>query len=264
MKFKVIVVLLVVAMAWVWGRSNNHEANAAVVTQGQKEIRQTFQLTAGAQVEVRGINGSVDIETSDSNTAELHIIRTAKDSSDLDRQQIIVEQTPTSLNIYGKKTEGSWRAMFGGGNVHNRVMLKLPRRVELTTKGVNGPVVVGELDGAVRLSGINGRVEVAQSANFAEVSGINGGVTIGVTRLGPDGLTVKGVNGGVEIRLAQDLNADIDVRGLNGSVSLNIPNVTTQERNRSSLQAQIGTGGIPINIKGVNGGVRFVTANATR
>jgi DUF4097 and DUF4098 domain-containing protein YvlB len=258
------IVLLVVATAWVLGRHSNHEASAAVA-EGQKEIRQSFRLAPGAQVEVRGINGSVDIETTDSDAAEVHIIRTARDSADLDRQQIIVEQTPTSLNIYSKKTGGGGLfGMFHGGQVHNQVMLKLPRRIELTTKGVNGPVKVGELDGAVHLSGINGRVEVAQSANFAEVSGINGGVSIGVARLGADGLKISGINGGVEIRLANDLNADVNVKGLNGSVSLNLPNVTTQEKERSSLHAQLGTGGTPITVSGVNGGVRFVSANGAR
>ena len=39
---------------------------------------------------------------------------------------------------------------------------------------------------------------------------------------------------------------------------MNVPNVTMQERqNFSNLRARLGSGGSPIEIKGVNGNVRF-------
>ena len=142
--------------------------------------------------------------------------------------------------------------------MRQEVTLSLPRRVELSTKGVNGPVRVGEVDGAVEVEGVNGRVEVAQSLGHSEIKGVNGGVKFGVAQLGAQGMEVKGVNGNVEIRLRENVNADIEVKGQNGSLALNVPNVTMQERqNGVNMRARLGSGGSPIEIKGVNGNIRF-------
>lgn len=264
MKLKVVIVLLVIAAAWMVGRQakGGHEASAKA---GQEEINRTFQLAPGAQVEIKGINGPVEIQTADGDIAEVHITRSADDRDALEREKIVVEQSATSLSVYGKKGDGHWWNFFGNkGQVRQQVTLKLPRRIELTAKGINGSVKVGEVDGAVRLSGINGRVELAKSSGYTEASGINGGVSLGVSQLVEQGLTVKGINGGVEIRLPEGLNADVNVRGLNGSVSLNVPNVSEQEKTRSSLRARIGTGGAPISVSGINGGVRFQSAATAR
>lgn len=290
MKLKIAVVVLLVAAACVagiqarYGRagasekssvsatssssSSGTETTAATETAGggREEIRQSYKLTPGAEVEVRGINGSVEVNTIEGDTAEVHVVRKADNPGELERSKIVIEQTPTSLIVYNKKNEGSgggkWWKFWDDGNVRHEVVLNLPRRVELTTKGVNGAVKIGEIEGAVRLNGINGRVELAQAQGFAEVSGVNGGVTVGVTKLGEKGLSVSGVNGGIKIRVGADVNADVRIKGHNGGTSLDLPNMTEQEKTRSTLTARIGTGGAPISISGVNGGIKFEAATA--
>ncbi|MGH9902138.1 MAG: DUF4097 family beta strand repeat-containing protein, partial [Pyrinomonadaceae bacterium] len=231
MKLKIAVVLIFVALAWVIGRSiaGGGRVSVPLVSNsgsGQEEIHRSYKLEPGAQVEVRSINGTVEIETAETDAAEVHVVQTAKHQSDLAGHEIIIEQNPRSLTVYGKKTEGHWWNFWGGGQVRQRVTLRIPRRVELTAKGVNGSVKVGEVDGALSLKGVNGGVELAQSAGLTEVSGVNGGVSVNVGRLGEQGLVVKGVNGGVELYLAGGLNADLHIKGLNGSVSNEVPNLT--------------------------------------
>jgi DUF4097 and DUF4098 domain-containing protein YvlB len=123
-------------------------------------------------------------------------------------------------------------------------------------KGVNGPVSIGEVEGPVSVEGVNGSVEVEGCAGRAEVKGVNGLVKLGVARL--EGMEVKGVNGNVEVRFRETVNADIDVHGNHGGMTLNLPNVTTREReNFSSMRARIGNGGTPIELRGVNGHILF-------
>jgi DUF4097 and DUF4098 domain-containing protein YvlB len=270
MKLKIMVVLIAIAAAWMIGhrhKSGNASSSDApsvpALTSGQDEIRRSFKLTAGATVELRGINGSVEIETADSDDAEIRITRTAASRDDLERERIVVEQTPERLSIYGQKGDGSRWDNFNGARVRNEVKLRLPRRIELTTKGINGPVKIGEVNGAVRLEGINGGVELAQSNGFTEATGINGGVSLGLARLTDEGLRVKGVNGRVEIRLANNIDADVSVKGLNGIVSFDMPNVTEQEKTRSSMRARIGAGGAPISVTGVNGGIHITSTSTT-
>ncbi|HYO64117.1 MAG TPA: hypothetical protein VER08_10840 [Pyrinomonadaceae bacterium] len=280
MKLKIFVVLVAAALAWVVGRggvrvntraehgstpTNTREALAAAAdaAAGTDEMRQTYKLASGARVEVRGINGPVRVEAVDSDSAEVHVVRNARDRADLERQKVIVEQTAEGLVVRGEKNEGDdWWKFWSGGEVRIEVNMKVPRRAEVRAKGVNGSVSLGEFDGAVRVSGVNGRVEIGRSVGTAEISGVNGGVTLGVARLAGDGLTVKGVNGGVKLRLDDSLNADLEVKGLNGNIDVNMPNVTEEERGRSSLRARIGTGGPTITVKGINGGLRVEPASA--
>lgn len=259
MKARIFLVVLLVCGAAVAGRwvtkwRSPHTSN-------QEETRQTGRLDAGARVEVSGINGPVEIRTSDTDTADVRVIRTADDASDLEYNKVTVEVSASGVFVHGENNgaRGFWRWLWGGGgHVKQEVTLDVPRRVEVLTKGVNGSVRVGEVDGSVAVEGVNGRVEVAQALGRSEVKGVNGGVKFGVAQLGPQGMEIKGVNGNIEVRFKDQVNADINVKGQNGGLALNVPNVTMQERESfSNMRARLGAGGSPIEIKGVNGSVRF-------
>jgi hypothetical protein len=232
--------------------------NVGSTGDGREEIRQSYQLSAGAEVEVRGINGPVTIETADTNTAEVYILRTAQSQSDLDNSKITITSTPMSLRIEGEqKSGGFWRRIWHG-DVKHQVTLKVPRQIALTIKGINGSVRTGEVTGAVEIGGINGRVETAQTVGYSEINGVNGSVTVALRQLGEKGIRIKGVNGAVELRFAAKLNADLEVHGINGRVKAEMPDVVVQgEPDRSNYSARIGTGGAPININGINGSVRL-------
>ncbi|HEX8178256.1 MAG TPA: hypothetical protein VF525_01810 [Pyrinomonadaceae bacterium] len=218
---------------------------------------QNYPLASGANVRVSGINGTMIVETANISTAEVHIVRTARTRADLEHHRVLVEQTASGLYIHGEQENNKWGDKRWG-DVRQRVTLRVPRQIEFEASGINGRATVGEIDGPVRLSGINGKVEVAQARGFSDISGINGSVAITITQLGERGIRVSGINGGVELRFADALNADLHVNGINGSVVADVPNVVVQGRvNRSNFNAQIGSGGAPINVSGVNGHVRL-------
>jgi hypothetical protein len=273
MKFRLFIVILLVVAAAVAGRQVNRMRNAGANPSGatREETRESFRLGAGARVEVRHINGSVKIETAETDTAEVQILRTAESPEDLEAQGVIIEDSPDALVVRGESGGGGgwWRRLWGGGGqVRTELTLSIPRRAEVNVRHVNGPLTVGETDGAVEVRHVNGRVEVAGIGGRSEVAHVNGGVRVGVARLDGQGLELRGVNGNVEVRLRERLDADIDVRGHNGGFSLDVPNVTTQEReSRSDFRARLGAGGPEINVSGVNGNLRFesgATATAPR
>jgi hypothetical protein len=221
------------------------------------EIRQSIKLSAGADVEVRGINGSVTIETGSSDTAEVYIVRSARRKDDLNYHRVFVEGSGSRLVIRGEDDRNGGR----GREVRQRVELRLPRQINLSVSGVNGRVDVGEIEGTVRASGINGAVNVAHATSTSDISGINGKVTMAFTRLDPRGLTISGINGKVELQFAEDVNADLDVSGINGAVIPEINNVTIQGKvTPNSFRAKIGAGGPRISVSGVNGNVRLTRA----
>src|ERR1044072_5372749 len=132
MKARIFLVVLLVAAAAVAGRWVSR-MNTPHVSK-QEETRQTGRLDAGARVEVSGINGSVEVGTADTDTAEGHVVRTADDAGDLAYHKIPVELTASSLVVRGEQDggRGFWRWLWGGGGgrVKQDVTLTLPRRVE--------------------------------------------------------------------------------------------------------------------------------------
>jgi DUF4097 and DUF4098 domain-containing protein YvlB len=225
----------------------------------QEEVRRTFRLSPGANVEVSTIYGTVDIETSDTDTAEIHIIRYARNRADFGSRKINIEQTKNSLAIRGERdlSQEPYK-------VKHRVTLKLPRQISLFVAKVNARVNIGEIDGAVRLERINGAVKVAQAAGFAEVSNINGNFTMTITKLGERGIRAEEINGSVELRFTDDLNANLNVIEFNGSVNSELPNTSVIEKKRNEIfAARIGAGGIPISLSSINGGIRLSRVGST-
>jgi len=228
------------------------------------ETRKSFDLKPGARLQVQGINGKVEIQTSDTNTAEVYVRRTADSPSSLSRREIIIEQTNDGLLVRSKQNHtGIWDHIFGT-EPKEEVTIKAPRAIALSLKGINGRVTTGEIDGPLEAKGINGRVELGAASEYAEISGINGGVVMGLKQLGERGARLSGINGGIELRLANGLNADFTSRGMNGNVRSEIPEVTVDKEDHGSrYSAHIGTGGAPITLSGINGNVRLTRANST-
>ena len=222
------------------------------------EIRKTFQLKPGAHVEIQGINGSVDVQTSDTNTAEVYVRRSADHSDSLTRRAMIVEQTSDGFIVRSKQNNVSlWDHLFGK-DPKEEVTIKAPRQIALSVRGVNGKVSTGDVDGAFEIRGVNGRVELGSSSEALDISGVNGAISVGLKELGERATRISGVNGGIELRLANGLNAELNARGMNGSVRSEIPEVTVdREDNRSRYSARIGNGGPIIEISGVNGNVKL-------
>ena len=259
MKGRIFIAVILVAVAALAGRWVNRAAGPRG-TATREETRQSFKLDAGARVEVGSINGTVVVKTAETDTAEVHVVRTADSAEDLECNRVVVEGEPSSLVVRGERGDGGnfWRWLSGGGRARQEVTLTVPRNVELSASHVNGSLSVGEVDGSVEVAHVNGRVEVAQASGRSEVSHVNGGVKVGVARLGSEGLDVGHVNGNIEIRFRQSVNADVEVERQNGGLSVNVPNVTMQERlSRSHSRVRFGTGGAPVQISHVNGNVRF-------
>jgi hypothetical protein len=231
------------------------------------EIRKSFELSPGAEVKISGINGTVTVETADTKTAEVYIVRTAKEAGGLERRKVIVEGSAKSLTIRGEKGDTGFFDRMFGSSPNETVTLKLPRQVDLETSGVNGAVNIGDLEGSIEVSGVNGKVSVGQANGSAEFHGINGNVAVSLRSLNKDGVRVSGINGNIELRLATTVNADLEAHGMNGSVRSDVADIMVNKSEHGNrYSAHIGDGGNPIEVSGINGNVRLTrpaTASTT-
>jgi DUF4097 and DUF4098 domain-containing protein YvlB len=235
--------------------------NNAIAT--HDEIRKTFPLAPGAMVELSGINGAIKIETSDTTTAEVLVERTGSSPEALSRRKIMIDADTHGLRIHGEKGDVGFFARLFGSSPTERITLNLPRQISLQTKGVNGSVVVGELEGSVDVRGVNGRVQIASAEGTAEFKGINGNIMVGLKQLNGDGVNMSGINGNIELQLSQGVNADLDAHGMNGRVFSDLAEVIVDKNRHGNYSARIGTGGSAITAKGINGNIRITRAVAS-
>jgi len=266
---KIVLVVLLLAIAGIAGVVRSHTKisgppwSLAIGTQKKsgndvrEEIRKTYDLNAGARVEVSGINGWVKIETSDRKTADVYIERFGESQEVLNRRKITIENNAGNLTIRGEKGDTGVLSRVFGSSPTEHVTLRLPRQISLVTNGVNGAVTSGGIDGSLEVNGVNGNVDIVQAAGSAEINGINGNVTVGLATIGKDGVKFSGVNGNIELRFSDGVNADLVTHGMNGQVTSDLQNVVVNKNSHGSYSAQIGSGGNSISANGINGNIRL-------
>jgi hypothetical protein len=273
MKKVLIVVVLIVAAAvlGLWRSNGGVRAglNRVVNTGGadnssaatNDETRKTFELKPGARVEVQGINGFVEVQTSDTKTAEVYVRRTGDNANSLSLRELIVEETSEGIIVRSRrKHTGLWDHLFGK-DPKEEVTIKAPRQIALSIKGVNGRVSSGDIEGSLELKGVNGRVELGLISDSVQLGGVNGSVSLGLRRLDERGARISGVNGGIELKIANGLNADLSSKGMNGNVRSEISDVTVNRDDHwTRYSARIGDGGATIELSGINGNVKLTRA----
>jgi len=225
-------------------------------------------------VDVSSISGPVEIRTSEGQTAEVHIVRTARNREDFLLRKFIVEHTPDNLIV--RSDDERDRRGNRQVQIRERVVLELPRKIDLTVKSISGSVTVGNIGGPVQASSISGPVTIGNVGNAVKLSSISGSVRLGsvndhlsassvsgslsvtLTRLDSRGIQLSSISGAVELRFEGELNADFEVTNISGRVQLDVPNVTFQgAADGSNVRARIGSGGSPISMSSISGNVRL-------
>jgi DUF4097 and DUF4098 domain-containing protein YvlB len=256
------------------------------------EINQTYQLAPGARVEVSSIRGPVEILNADTATAQVQIIRTARTRADLEYHKIEVQQDGNSLVVRGVQEPEQRRRE--NVQVNHRVILKVPRNINLSVSSVSGSLKVGDVDGQthvssisgsgyignvgdkLQVSSISGNLEVGNVGGDARVTSISGNLGLGqvngslnvssisgglnatLVSLSPEGIHINSVSGSIEIGFKSEVNADLDAKHVSGEVYLDVPNATRDSDEKSSnVRARIGGGGTPIIISSVSGNIRL-------
>jgi len=265
---RLIIVTLLVAIAAIAGFVRSHKGAGLsdfknATGQTREDKRESYELAPGARVEVFNINGSVNIETSDSKTADIYIERIGPSAESLNRRRVDIEYNSNTLKIYGSKgNTGFWARLFSS-SPSERVTLKLPRQIALLAKGINGPVVAGDVEGSLEVRGVNGRVQVGSANGTADLRGINGNVVLALKQLNLDAVSLSGINGNIELRLAAGLNGYLDVKGINGRLVADGAPVSIEKGRRGRYWVQIGSGGNSITAIGITGNIRVTIPVAT-
>ena len=214
----------------------------------REEFHKTYELAPTATVEITGIGGPVEVETSHSNTADVLIVRSAETPEDLACAKVAVDASPSHLRI-------GFEPLCQNVRGRQRVNLVLPRRANISMSSIAGHVRVASTEGMLRLDSIAGRL-VLEGVSSARISSLAGGVRMEVTDVGERGIRLSSVTGGVDIGVRPGLGADVSVSSIVGDVESDLPDLRVF-RNDDDFRATIGSGGRPIEISSIVGGVKL-------
>ena len=215
----------------------------------RKEIHKQYQLAPNAAVEISLIAGPVEIETTTDQSAEINIVISAETQADLDCSDMTIEHAPEKLVIRSK-------SLCNNVTANQRVLLKLPRNVNLDLKNIAGHVRIGPTEGMVRLNSIAGHVKTGQ-LQAVEMTSLARGLSMGVSQIGERGMRLRSITGGIELGISDSLNAQFVANSVIGNVVSDTPTIKIVNNGRSDYEALIGSGGRRISISSVVGGIRL-------
>lgn len=218
-------------------------------------INRTTELAPGSTVVVRGIEGPVSIETTESSVAEIHWRRLAKSKRDLDCETIDISEQPGTLEIL-HRTDRSCHII----QAHETLKLILPRSANLKITQVEGSLVIADLDGRIDVRSVEGAFK-AGYVRAASVEGVEGDVSLGLIANPEQDLSIRNIEGDVDLTLPSDLHADIKLRDITGRVNWGSFAPSGAHTVRENAFVTFGNGGRTISVTNVEGSLSLRSRN---
>ncbi len=220
-------------------------------------FQQTYPLSAGGSVELRNVNGSVQVSGWERDEVEVYALKSSRhDPGELKRVSIEVEAGKDSVGIQTRYPHDD------GVEVYVEYHLRVPHRVQLNhLSTVNGAVRIFGVDAVGVLRSINGDIEVYDSAGRLSARTTNGNVRMELHQLDANGETsIETVNGSVLLSLPAGSGAELEVRSMNGDFRSEHPVTVHSTLGAREFRGRMGPGGSPLRIRTVNGGIRVAIA----
>ena len=240
---------LLIAFAPAQSETQNSRRNSMAV---REVINQAIGLSPGAEVSLATIAGPVTIQTGNSPTAQIHIIRGAATQRELQCYRTDVSATPSRLAIRHVQDK---RRGCDSINSRQEVRLILPRSVNLSMSSIAGHADIGPIDGRLKLDSMAGPVK-ARGDRSADISSLAGGLSLTLLPLDRRGVRVSSVVGMTDITFARGASADIRVDSVLGNTMSESRRINLRW-NHGRASARVGAGGVPVTISSVVGHVTF-------
>lgn len=228
-------------------------------------------IPAGRWINVRNLNGTVEVERGRSDKVEVTATRhTKRGDPDFVRFEVR-KYGPNDQNVlicalWGQNSDcddNSYRSRGDRrGNRENDVWVefrvRVPPGVKVGAHSVNGEVRVEGVAAEVEAESVNGSVVVSTLGGPVNASTVNGSVraTMGRFDLNSD-LRFASVNGSVIAEFAQDINAEVELSTVNGRFLTDFPVTIRGRIDPRRLRATLGKGGPRIQLSTVNGNVEL-------
>jgi DUF4097 and DUF4098 domain-containing protein YvlB len=249
---------LTIVLAWAATSACNLQFSTGV--EAKEAWTRTYQVNAGATVELREANGRIHVEAVDGHEVSINATRIAKGPNDEAAKSALADVRINESATADKVDIDSNSAIGVSFRVSRRVDydVKMPRDAQLTIKTTNGEIRVRSVAGFVKIETVNGDIELTGVERGADVSAINGRVQIEMASVGEGGVRCKTTNGQIVVTLPANAKATLAARVVNGVVHTENLSVASSESSFRRLDATLGGGGPEIRLDTTNGEVRIV------
>jgi DUF4097 and DUF4098 domain-containing protein YvlB len=217
-----------------------------------------YRLEFGGRFELTNVNGSIQIDGWERDEVEVRAEKsTPGDERDLDRVFIEVESDKSHVSVRTRYPHDA------GVDVNVEYHVLVPYHVMLTNVAtVNGNVIVRGISGGGELRSVNGNLDITESSGRFSERTMNGNVRLKLRQLtaGDAPMRLETVNGSVVLSLPKDARADLYANSTNGELHSELPVSTghAAESGGRQLHVTLGSGGGPIVLRNVNGGIWVV------
>ena len=230
----------------------------------QNEWTKTYTVSAGGQLEIINVNGTINASPAAGGQVEVRAERIAKASSDEAAQELLkkIEIAETASADRVRLETKAPRQQFGRSGHEVRYFVKVPKGLAVNFETVNGGVRLENLDGRVVASTTNGGVRGSGLKGEVKASTTNGGVEITMAAVTGE-VDLETTNGGIRLQLPRDVKANVEARCTNGGIGVEDgwDAFETTEKTRRRVSGTLNGGGPRVSAETTNGGIRI---SATR
>lgn len=219
------------------------------------EVR-SLTVPASSSLEVDASpNGGIDVEAWDRDEIEIQAKvetrtrRSGEARALADEIEVVVKRG--RIDTEGPRSNGRG----DGWSVSYR--LKVPRRMNLELRSVNGGIALEDVSGEIDLETTNGGLSLRRVGGDVRGRSTNGGIVARLdgARWEGAGLDLQTTNGGVVLELPAGYSAHLETGTHHGGYEIDFP-VTVQGRlDARRLSVDLGDGGPTIRVMTTNGGV---------
>lgn len=252
--FRLIATALVVASSAVLAACNLQLSNQA---EAKSEWKKTYALDPGGSLEIKNVNGRIEVEPSEGSEVSVVAERIAKAGTDAEAQkaaeaiEIVETATKTAVSL---DTKMPMTSMLGGGR-EVRFHVRAPKGTVLALSSTNGTLTVRDMTGDLRLETTNGTIKGVNLEGSTRASTTNGTIDLDYAALGANGVTAETTNGEVTVTVPKSAKASVNLRVSNGAISTSGLDLANSETTRKRVVGTLNGGGASIRIETTNGGV---------
>jgi hypothetical protein len=229
----------------------------------QETFSWTGRVSAGDQVEIKGVNGPIVARATDGSEVEVRAVKTGRKQDPSTVTIDVVEHSGgvTLCAVYpgrGNRCEpGDGGEMSVRKNdVSVRFEVLVPAGVDFVGRTVNGDVEAQDLGGDAVVSTVNGDIDVS-AAGSAAATTVNGSINAVMGSLSDaDRLRFSTVNGSITLDVPRDISADLEADWVNGGIESDLPVELIGKFWPRSARATFGEGGPDLDVSTVNGRIR--------
>jgi len=253
---------------------------AIAPAQSAADFHWTGSIAPGKTLEIKGVNGAIRAERTSGSQVEVVATKQGRRSDPNSVRVEVVQENgnvtlcavyPTPSATSGGSTPPNECRPGSQGRLNTRdndvrvdFAVRIPDKVMLAARTVNGDVEVKPITGDVLVRTVNGRITIATSGT-ADVETVNGAIDASIgTIVAGQPIGLKTVNGSITLRLPKDAGAELHASTTNGHISSDLPLLMRSLNGRSrNLEGTLGKGGPDLRLQTVNGSIflRLITAN---